>query len=409
MKTGRHPAADHFSIVDGELAIAGTPLSRLVARVGRTPFYAYDRNLLTRRVDELRAMLPTTVQIHYAIKANPMPALVGHLARQIDGFDVASAAELRVALDTGISPHDVSFAGPGKTDSELAQAVASGVLLNVESIREIRAVAEAVQRTGCEGRIAVRINPDFELKSLGLKMGGGPRQFGIDAEAVPAALAEIAKLGLLFEGFHIFSGSQNLSAEAICDAQSQSLAMAVRLANYAPAPVAFLNLGGGLGIPYFPNDKPVDLSLIGSHLHKVAEDAAHSLPQAQLVIELGRYLVGEAGVYVCKILDRKVSRGEVFLVADGGLHHHLAATGNFGQWIRKNYPMCVGNRMNEMETEVVSVVGPLCTPLDLIGDRVELACATAGDFLVVFQSGAYGFTASPHLFLSHPEPIEVLI
>ena len=391
------------------MTLGGVPLSLLAARVGSTPFYAYDRGLLKARVDQLRAALPAEISLHYAMKANPMPAVVGYMAGLIDGLDVASGAELRVALDTGMDPREISFAGPGKQPVELAQAVASGILLNVESMREIHDLADVVQRLGRPARVAVRVNPDFELKSSGMKMGGGPKQFGIDAEQVPQALSEIARLDLGFEGFHIFSGSQNLRADAICEAQSKGLALAMRLAADAPGRVRTLNLGGGFGIPYFPGDQPLDLAHVGNHLSEAVATAKAHLPDAEIVIELGRYLVGEAGVYVSRVVDRKVSRGEVFLVTDGGLHHHLAASGNFGQVIRKNYPVTIGNRLASPQKEVASVVGPLCTPLDLLADRMELPVASVGDLVVVFQSGAYGRTASPARFLSHPEALEVLV
>ena len=409
MSTPRHPVMERFPLSAGELTVGGIPISLLAARVGSTPFYAYDRRLLDARVQELRSALPAEIGLHYAMKANPMPALVCHMARLVDGLDVASGAELRVALDAGADPREISFAGPGKSESELVQAVASGILLNVESLREVRLLADAVQRVGRNARVAVRVNPDFELKSSGMKMGGGPKQFGIDAEQVPDTLREIGRLGLAFEGFHIFSGSQNLRAEAISEAQTKALQMATRLAEHAPASVKSLNLGGGFGIPYFPGDRPLDLAPIGEHLAGVVADSRSYLPDARLVIELGRYLVGEAGVYVCRVLDRKVSRGEVFLVTDGGLHHHLAASGNFGQVIRKNYPVDIGNRAGSDRREYGSVVGPLCTPLDLLADRMELPVAEPGDLVVVFQSGAYGPTASPQKFLSHPAPVEVLV
>ena len=404
-----HPAMARFPVADGELSVGGVPLSLLAARVGQTPFYAYDRALLKSRVDELRAVLPREISLHYAMKANPMPAVVGFMARLVDGIDVASGAELMVALDAGMDPREISFAGPGKSEVELAQAVASGILINLESMREVQVLQGIVQRLGRNARVAVRVNPDFELKSSGMKMGGGPKQFGIDAEVVPQALAAIGKAGLGFEGFHIYSGSQNLRAEAICEAQTKALALATRLAADAPSKVTTLNLGGGFGIPYFPGDKPLDLAPVGEHLHGIVETAKTGLPGAELVIELGRFLVGEAGIYVARIVDRKVSRGEVFLVTDGGLHHHLAASGNFGQVIRKNYPVTIGNRADATTLEAASVVGPLCTPLDLLGDRMQLAVAEPGDLAVVFQSGAYGLTASPTKFLSHPAPVEVLV
>jgi len=404
-----HAPLTQFATADGQLLVGGLPLTRLVERVGRTPFYAYDRTLLTARAQALRAALPPELKIHYAIKANPMPALVCHMATLVDGLDVASAGELKVALDAGADPRQISFAGPGKRDAELCQAVAAGILVNIESFRELAVLAAASERLGLPARVAVRVNPDFELKASGMKMGGGPKQFGIDAEQVPALLAEIGRTGLAFEGFHLFAGSQNLRAEAIAEAQQKSFALALRLAEQAPAPVRLLNLGGGFGIPYFPGEQPLDLAPIGDNLAQLCAQAATALPEAELVIELGRYLVGEAGIYVCRVVDRKVSRGQTYLVTDGGLHHHLAASGNFGQVIRKNYPVAIGNRMDAAAAETLTVVGPLCTPLDVLADRMPLPAAEIGDLVVVFQSGAYGYTASPERFLGHPAAIEVLV
>ena len=404
-----HAPVDGFPRVGDELTVGGVPLTLLAQRVGQTPFYAYDRALLKARVEELRAVLPRAVSLHYAVKANPMPALVGFMAPLVDGLDVASGAELRVALDAGMNPHDISFAGPGKSERELSQAVASGILLNVESPREVGLLAAIARRLGRPARVAVRVNPAYELKASGMKMGGGPKPFGIDAERVPEVLADIGRQGLAFEGFHIFSGSQNLRAAAICDALGKGFDLAVQLAAHAPAPVRTLNLGGGFGIPYFPGDTPLEIAPIGRQLGQLVETAAARLPGAQLVIELGRYLVGDAGIYVCRVIDKKVSRGEVFLVTDGGLHHHLAASGNFGQVIRKNYPVTIGNRASGLRCERSTVVGPLCTPLDVLAERMDLPEAEPGDLVVVFRSGAYGLTASPQGFLSHPHALEVLV
>ncbi len=402
-----HVPMSQFGRAAGELVVGRKRLTQLAAQVGQTPFYAYDRGLLRARVAELRAALPRAVRLHYAMKANPMPALVGLMAGLVDGIDVASAGELKVALDAGADPAEVSFAGPGKRDVELRQAVAAGVLVNVESARELPVLAQASQALGLPARVALRVNPDFELKGSGMKMGGGPKQFGIDVEQLPTVQRDIGALGLAFEGYHLFAGSQNLKAESICEAQLKSYELALRLAADAPAPVSFLNLGGGFGIPYFPGEQRLDLAPIGDNLAALVARAATELPQAHLVIELGRYFVGEAGVYVTRVVDRKLSRGQVFLVCDGGLNHHLSASGNFGQVVRKNYPVTVGNRVDAAR-ETASAVGPLCTPLDLLADRMDLPEAQIGDLVVIFQSGAYGASASPQPFLGHPAVVEVL-
>ncbi len=397
-----------FPVVNNCLQVGGQPLTRLAERVGKTPFFAYDRNLLTSRVKFLRENLPPEIHLHYAMKANPMPAIVQHMASLVDGLDVASSGEMQTALDTPTLPANISFAGPGKTEAELASAIAAGIVINLESAREMESAARIGLSLGYRPRVAVRVNPDFELKSSGMKMGGGPKQFGVDAELVPGMLKRIDALPLEFMGFHIFGGSQNLKAESIMEAQERTLELAIRLAQDAPGPVRLLNIGGGFGIPYFPGEQPLDIAGIGENLARQLPEVKRTLPDAQLIIELGRYLVGEAGIYVCRIIDRKISRGQVFLVTDGGLHHHLAASGNFGQVIRKNYPVAIGNKMHAVKLETVSIVGPLCTPLDVLADRMEMAEADVGDLVVVFQSGAYGKTASPSAFLSHPDAAEVL-
>ncbi|MFM8330364.1 MAG: pyridoxal-dependent decarboxylase, exosortase A system-associated [Candidatus Methylumidiphilus sp.] len=407
--THQHPFPLAFSVANNTLLVGGVPLPLLAERVGQTPFYAYDRNLLTARVAALRAALPEAIHLHYAVKANPMPAVVQHMAGLVDGFDVASGGELKTVLDTMMPPDKISFAGPGKSVRELKQAAAAGIVVNLESVRELERLAMAGAELGIRPKAAIRVNPDFELKSSGMKMGGGPKQFGVDAELVPELLGYLRDLDVAFYGFHIFSGSQNLRAEAIIDAQTKTFALARRLAEGAPGPLRLLNLGGGFGIPYFPGEQPLDLAQIGEHLAGLLPEARRDFPEAEFVIELGRYLVGEAGVYVSRVIDRKVSRGQVFLVVDGGLHHHLSASGNFGQVIRKNYPALVGNRVLAETAELASVVGPLCTPLDVLADKMELGHAEEDDLIVLFQSGAYGLTASPRAFLSHPEAVEVLV
>jgi diaminopimelate decarboxylase len=404
-----HAPMMQFATDGGCLLVGGISLRRLALRAGQTPFYAYDRALLSERVAYVRRHLPKEVLLHYAIKANPMPAVVNHMARLVDGLDVASGREMMVALDSGVSPDQISFAGPGKTDAEVARAMAAAIVLNLESEGELERAIAAGTKLGIIPKVAVRVNPDFELRGSSIKMGGGAKPFGVDADRVPALLKRIGATGIQFEGFHIYSGSQNLRADAIIEAQAKTLELACRLAEHAPQPVRTVNIGGGFGIPYFPGDTPLDLAAIGTELARRLPEVEARLPGVRVVVELGRYLVGEAGVYVCRVTDRKISRGHIFLITDGGMHHNLSASGNFGQVIRKNFPVAVGNRMNETKREIASVVGPLCTPLDVLADKMELAPVEVGDLIVVFQCGAYGLTASPLRFLSHPEPMEMLV
>lgn len=396
-----------FETRQGCLCVGGRTVSEIMSELESVPAYLYDRNLIKQRIEMLRSELPDAVSLHFAMKANPMPEVVNLVAGMVDGLDVASAGELEIAVKSGCEPKDISFAGPGKKDWELRAAISAGITINVESELELERIAK-ISDSG-SARVALRVNPDFELKGSGMKMAGGAKPFGIDAERIPAVLRGLRNLPVRFVGFHIFSGAQNLRPESICEAQQKALELAFELAAHAPLEPEFINIGGGFGIPYFPGDKPLDLTDIGANLATLCDSLDARFPKCELVLELGRYLVGEAGVYICTITDKKISRGQVFLVTDGGLHHHLSASGNFGQIIRKNYPVAIANKIGQTDTEIASVVGPLCTPLDLLADKMELARAEVGDLVAVFQSGAYGYTASPHLFLSHPPPVELLL
>lgn len=399
-----------FGSIDGQLAVGGVPVGRLAERVGTTPFFAYDRAMLTGRIEHLRKTLPDSIDLSYAVKANPMPAVVQHLAGLTDSLDVASALEMRIALDTPMPANRISFAGPGKTAQEIAQAVAAGVTIEMESATEFGRVLAAGESLGIRPRVAIRVNPDFSVKGSGMRMGGGPQQFGIDAELVPAMLADIGAADVDFLGFHVFAGSQNLRAEIVAEAQRKTVDLVLSLAEHAVTPIRYVNLGGGFGIPYFDRDEPFDLAYIGDNLAELMDTRIEpNLPDARVVIELGRYIVGECGVYITKVVDRKISRGKTYLVVDGGLHHQLAASGNFGQVIRRNYPVAVANRVDQPALDPVTVVGCLCTPLDLLGDNVILPDAHVDDLIAIFQAGAYGLTASPSAFLGHPAAAEVLV
>jgi diaminopimelate decarboxylase len=404
----QHAPIDALPVVDGQLAPGGVPVRRLAERIGRTPFYAYDRGALSARVASLRATLPPSLHLHYAMKANPMPAVVAHLAAATDGMDVASVGEMDVALNAGVAPERISFAGPGKSAGDVRRAVAAGITVTAESPSQYRLVLDAAEALGVSPRLALRVNPSFELKLSGMRMGGGPKPFGMD-EQIAFDLARAGRsAGVRLVGLHVYSGSQNLRAEAILESQQRTVELALRLAEQAGPGIEWLNIGGGFGVPYFPGDRPLDLAPIAGPLATLCERARAALG-VPLVIELGRYLTAEAGVYVCRILDRKVSSGQVYLVTDGGLHHHLAASGNFGQVLRKNYPVAIADRIGAPALETPVVVGPLCTPLDVLSDRAPLARAEPGDLVAVFMSGAYGLTASPTAFLSHPAPAEVLV
>jgi diaminopimelate decarboxylase len=403
------PIPAGYEAIDGELAIGGRRVSDLVAEAGRTPLFVYSRAHLDRRVAELRAAIPARVGLNFAVKANPHLAVIGHMAPLVDGFDIASSGELGLCLALGIDPARISFAGPGKRDDELKAAIATGVTLNCESEGEAARALAIGQRLGKAPRMAIRVNPDFEMKGSGMKMGGGAKQFGVDAERVPALAREVIAQGAEWRGLHIFTGSQTLSAEAIMEAQGNVLELAANLSDAIGYGLPKLNMGGGLGIPYFPGDTPVDLPRVGAELAERLVDLPPALADTELCMELGRYLVGEAGVYLTRVIDRKVSHGVTYLVTDGGLHHQLAASGNFGTVVRRNYPSAIATHYGAKATEEVNIVGCLCTPLDRLADNAAMPRAEVGDLVAVFCAGAYGASASPSAFLGHGPAAEMLV
>lgn len=402
--------ADFVADDDGMLLIGGQRAEMLVERAGDTPLFVYDLAIARARVAALRAAMPAGLSIHYAIKANSHPGLLAEMRKVVDGFDVASAGELEQALSAGMSADHVSFAGPGKRTREIEAAIRARATLNAESEGEVDRALAIAEQIGIAPRIAVRVNPDFDLKGSGMRMGGGAKPFGVDAERVPNLVRHIIAAGADWRGFHIFAGSQALDAHAIADTQAQTVALAGRIAQDIGAAPALVNIGGGLGVPYFPGDSAVDIVLTGERLAATLDGRDAILAETKFAMELGRFLVAECGVYLTRIVDRKISHGETFLATDGGLHHQLAASGNFGTVIRRNYPIAVARKFGGATvTEIVHVVGCLCTPLDRLADAVMLPRAEVGDLVAMFMAGAYGASASPSAFLGHPPALEIVL
>ena len=394
---------------DGMLLIGGDRADALADMAGDTPLFVYDSAMLTARVAGWRAAMPAEVQLHYAMKANPYAPLLAFMARLVDGVDVASGGELKAALASGMPAGDISFAGPGKRDRELEAAISAGATINLESAGEAERALSIADHLGLTPSLAVRVNPDFDLKGSGMKMGGGAKPFGVDAAEVPALVQRLLLAGADWQGFHIFAGSQALDASAIADTQAQTIALAARLAHDVGATPPLVNLGGGMGVAYFPGDKPVEAAAVGDALAVTLAARDPILAGSRFAMELGRWLVAEAGIYLTRIVDRKTSHGETFLVTDGGLHHQLAASGNFGTVIRRNYPIAVAGRFGVEAEETVSVVGCLCTPLDRLGDQVSLPRADVGELIALFLAGAYGASASPATFLGQGAAREILV
>jgi diaminopimelate decarboxylase len=387
----------------GVLRIGGTAADAL-AQAG-TPLFVYDRAMIAARVERFRAAFPG-IALHYAIKANPCAPLLDAMASLVDGFDVASAGELDRVAGLGLP---ISFAGPGKRDAELETAIRAGITINLESEGEAERALAIANRLGVTPSLAIRVNPPFGLKGSGMKMGGLGTQFGVDHDQVPALVRTLADAGAEWRGLHIYAGSQALSSDALIELQRETVALAASIAEAAGRAPPTVNLGGGFGIPYFAGDRPLDLEAVGSALANTLEKRPEILRVSEFAIELGRWLVGESGVYLTRVVDRKVSRGKTFLVTDGGLHHMLAASGNFGQLLRRNYPVAIATRFAAEPDDEQTIVGCLCTPLDLLADDALLPRAEVGDLVAIFCAGAYGASASPMGFLSQPQAREVLV
>jgi diaminopimelate decarboxylase len=404
-----HAPMTQFKTESNQLLVGKFTMQDIANIVGQTPFYAYDRQVIENTISTLRQSLPSQIELHYAIKANPYQPVINHMASLVDGFDVASAGEMLRALQTSIEAKNISFAGPGKADSELVSAITAGVTLNVESPSELTRIERLSEQLSITANVALRVNPEFELKSSGMQMTGGPKPFGIDSEDVADLIIKINQSQLNFIGLHIFSGSQNLNPEALIDAHNQTFALASKLLDEANGEAISINIGGGFGIPYFPGERHLPLAEISANLSRLLEQYQQQFKNTKIVMEFGRYLVGPAGVYISKVIDIKQSRDQTFVVTNGGLHHHLSNSGNFGQVIRKNYPVAVANKISDNANEIVTIVGPLCTPLDILANKVKLPHLAIGDLIVVYQSGAYGASASPQQFLGHPALAEILI
>ena len=407
---GMGPIPPWFEVgADGRLMIGGHDCEALVDQAGGTPLFVYDKALIGRKIASFRHCMPAGVALHYAVKANPYPPLLRWFSKHVDGFDVASLGELEAIEAAGAAGVAVSFAGPGKSDAEIRRAIADGVTLHLESEGEAARALAIAGDLGKRPRLSVRVNPPFALKGAGMKMGGFASQFGIDHDRAAEVVRGLVEADADWRGLHLYAGSQCLDWTALAETFRLGIALAAEIAEAAGAEPPEVNLGGGLGIPYFDGDREVDVHALGQALGEQLASAPSALATSKFVIELGRWLVGEAGVYLTRIVERTTSRGKTFLVTDGGLHHMLAASGNFGQLLRRNFPAAIASRLSEPATEEASITGCLCTPLDILADEVALPTAEAGDLVAIFCAGAYGLSASPQAFLGQSPAREMLV
>ena len=404
----KYSLTDEFNYIDGELSVGRIKITELHKQMGGSPFYVYDKRIINDRIQYLRTLLPSTLKISYSVKANPFKDLLRFLVPLVEGFDVASRSEFLNMLDLGVSSKEISYAGPGKRAEDIELAVLSGITIVIESEEQLKKTIFSAEKLGLIPNIALRINPKFSLKGSGLKMAGVPSQFGIDEDLIPGFFSMIRSANVKLVGFHLYGGTQCLDAKAIVEFQRNSFDLVKKISDLYDDEISWIKLGGGFGVPYYEGERPLEMELISENLYKICEKSKNEL-NAKVDLELGRYLVATSGIYVCQILDIKRSCGKNFIVCDGGLNHHLAATGNFGQVFRKNYPIFTAKNLSEKKTDVYCIVGPLCTSIDILADGVYLSPPNIGDLIVVCQSGAYGLTASPNKFSGQIDAKEILV
>lgn len=410
---GKTLVSSHFEESGNELTIGGQTASSLAEQFG-TPLFVYDANAFRTQLAKLRAAVGKHVDVYFSVKANPNPAILRLFAGEGAGFEIASGAEFVRARTAGGKPSRILFAGPAKTKDELEYVIGEGIgEIHLESKEEIALVASIGNRLNRCVPVSVRINPVAAAQGGSMRMGGKPAQFGFDEEELPAILDDITVCPALdLKGIHLFAGTQILDANRLMAQWVHGIDLARRVSEQLGKPIRTVDLGGGLGIPYFSGEQDLDLDLLGQSAPQLFADALRrpEMQNAQFILEPGRFLAGPCGVYLCRVLTVKESRGSTFVIMDGGMHHHLAASGNLGQVIKKDYPIVLANKLTApLESHSQIVVGPLCTPLDTIGRKADLPKVVAGDLVAVLQSGAYGLSASPVGFLSHPMPAEVLV
>ncbi len=404
--------AQNFAREDGILQVGGFSVPEFAETFG-TPFYVYDAGLMRRAYRGLASAVSGFAEVDYSVKANPAPAVIRVLAGEGAGAEIASGAEFEAAREAGIAPRRILFAGPAKSDADIERTVAAGIgEIHLENREEISRVAAVAGRHGERARVAIRINPGAAAQGGAMRMGGKPSPFGFDEEEIDSVADAIeAEPNLNLAGVHLFAGTQGLLAATLLAQWAYGIALASRVAGRIGRPLETIDLGGGLGIPYFLGDRALDLDTIRAGVPdlKAALATDPLLANARIVLEPGRFLVGPAGLYVARVRAVKESRGSRFVITDGGMHHHLAASGNLGQVVKRDFPLAsVVEKSGAVRLPTV-VVGPLCTPLDILARSAPLPPLRAGDLVAVLQSGAYALSASPTGFLSHPLPAEILV
>ncbi|WP_299774191.1 hypothetical protein [uncultured Tateyamaria sp.] len=394
---------------------AWQPDLRLAERVSQefgTPAFVYNANYLRSNFNALRQKLSPAIDLLYSLKANPNAAIVDCLRSCGAGAEVSSRAELHTAIRVGIDPKNIIFVGPAKCEDEIADSIRFGIFAIVaESAQELDEIQRQAEASGTKQAVNVmlRVNPDFKTSGSGLTMSGKPRQFGIDVEQVPDLREQLDMLSLVrVIGFHVYMGTRYLDAEPIIENTENILSLAERLAGDLGIEIEAVDVGGGFGVPYFDNEKMLDVPKLAKGVNAAVAQFRRCHPDTRVIIELGRYLSAGSGALLTSVRYVKESRGETFAIADGGTNLHMAAVG-LGGFAKRSFPIVNMSRSTSESTQETTLTGPLCTPSDTMARKTNLGEVTEGDIIGVLCSGAYGPSASPTGFLSHGYPNEVLV
>jgi diaminopimelate decarboxylase len=412
LTTSAQPTHEHLLQSSPEHGAARVLLE--IVRKFETPCFVYFMDMVAARAGELRRAFEGRFGISFAMKSNPHPELLRRIQPLVDALDVSSAGELEAAVAAGWPARTIAFTGPAKRGRELETAVRFRIgEVVVESLREAELLAGIARSAELRQKILLRVAPSRIPRGFGVNMAGRPSQFGIDEEDLDAAIERVRRFPELeLAGLHAYSGTQCLLAEAVAENYAILIDVFRQACQRHELRPSKLILGSGLGIPYHEGERPVDLSevasRIGPKLQELAVDPYCS--EAQLLLETGRFLVGEAGYYLTRVVNRKHSRGTEIATLDGGMHHHLGAAGHLGMALPKNYRISkVFSSVPNGEERQYDLYGPLCTTIDLLGRGVRLPGLEEGDVLAIHSSGAYALTASPSRFISHPPPGQLLV
>lgn len=373
-----------------------------------TPFFLYDSESIVRNISLLKRAFHGQADIFYSFKANPNISICALMLNNQVNAEVSSLPELLLAEKLGFLPDNIIFVGPGKSRIELEKAVELGIFaIVIENIGELDILESICKRLHKTVRVALRINPSFHIKDAPLKMGGVPTQFGMSLDEVLSHRNCFQKEGISIVGIHVYNGTRILNANSIADNCRNIFELVSNLIKEIPIDLKMLDLGGGFGVPYFAGENELDINALHDQMSLELSRFKTRFPETRLIVESGRYLVGNAGLLFSKVLYLKESNGKKFAITNGGMNCHMAATG-IGSFLRRNFPISLIRRSTDPH-EHYTLTGPLCTPNDLIGQDVALPKLMADDIILVGMSGAYGPSASPGLFLSHGFPKEVMI